>query len=147
MRRNRWCDTPSLGRWHFEHPDCPGQKYWVLDRSGSIYALAELGPSRRAIVKVGKTIRPPMQRINEITSWSHWGSNNGPIQLWGAHTSDRHEAERQIHQRLAPHRVAGLFGYQRETYVVAMDIVLSAMREVADEEPRLLWDRSPFRGP
>ncbi len=134
FRRSRWCDTLKYGKWHFEHPGCIGTQPGYLTDAGWVYAMALIGKTRRSIVKVGQSGRPNvMDRVLDVWLELH------PTQVWCANANNRYQAELQVHAALTPHRVVGLYGYEREYYVAPLDEVLAEMHKATGVEPAMVW--------
>ena len=141
IRRNRWCDISTMGKWSFEHPSCSKRRAWAVDKSGLVYAFAEISSNRRAIVKVGVTMREDWrERISELELFFDYESK-GTMQMWGVKVPDRYQVEAHVHRLLTLYRVPGLYDYQREMYVAPIEAVLSAIGEAAGETPGLLWEQ------
>jgi hypothetical protein len=134
LRRSRWCDTTRDGKWYFEHPGCPGTQPGYLTVEGWVYAMALIGETRRSIVKVGQSGRPNvMDRVLSM------GIDGHPTQVWCSNAKNRYQAELQVHAALTPHRVVGLFGYNREYYIAPLDEVLVAIHKATGVEPTMVW--------
>jgi hypothetical protein len=107
-------------------------------RHGYVYLLSN--PSMPGLVKIGKTTRKPADRVNEL------GRASGvptPFRLeaW-TWAKDVAKAEREVHQRLAKHRVND----GREFFRIEVDRTLTTARQVAREQRLRLVTRRGWVG-
>lgn len=151
FRRNRWCDTTKLGKWHFEHPGCPGQPYWKLHKDGWIYVCTGCGP-KHDLIKVGETGVDPSDRVTELFESNrtaifgkdifYAGAPFAAIQVWGAYTDDRRRDEKRVHEKLSaylvPERAKEIFAAPLPTVLEALAEVVSPMIE------QYSWSRDFF---
>jgi hypothetical protein len=95
--------------------------------SGSIYIL--FNSITPTLVKIGLTTRSPEERAKELSTAT--GVPQGFVVVYDDLVSDCVKAEKEVHRRLASHRV----NKDREFFEVSVKTAIAVVREIVDLYP------------
>jgi hypothetical protein len=113
----------------YDDPDAGeevGTSVGVPSKGGYLYVL--VNPAMEGLVKIGKTIRSPRQRANELGSVT--GIPTPFILVFDVHVEDLDEAERYVHAELEDQRVSSNREFFRVSTNEAVTAVLNAQKFV-----------------